>query len=192
MRAWRSFGYVTHRVAKHMLDLMIHRRGMKLVNGNALVARLAKSAFDRGVDLRVSSPVRRLLTEAGRVVGAIVRDGGRDVEIRASRGVVLACGGFPHDPKRIAELFPHAPTGTEHRSAAPRSNTGDGLRLGEAIGAVVETQMPAAAGWAPVSLVPRRDVRHRPFSAPRRAREARRDRGDAARRAVRQRSRVVL
>jgi hypothetical protein len=119
MRAWRSFGYVTHRVAKHMLDLMIHRRGMKLVNGNALVARLAKSAFDRGVDLRVSSPVRRLLTEAGRVVGAIVRDGGRDVEIRASRGVVLACGGFPHDPKRIAELFPHAPTGTEHRSAPP-------------------------------------------------------------------------
>jgi hypothetical protein len=31
------------------------------------------------------------------------------------------------------------------------------LRLGEAVGAVVETEMPAGAGWAPVSLVPRRD-----------------------------------
>jgi len=157
MRNWRSFGYVTRRVARHMLDLVVHRRGMKLVNGNALVARLARSAFDRGVDLRVSTPVRQLLSEGGQVVGAVVRHRGRDTEIRATRGVVLACGGFPHDPVRIAQLFAHAPTGREHRSAAPPSNTGDGLRLGEAVGAVVETEMPAGAGWAPVSLVPRRD-----------------------------------
>lgn len=157
MRAWRSFGYVTRRVARHMLDLIVHRRGMKLVNGNALVARLAKSAFDRGVELHVSCAVQRLLREEGRVVGAVVKHGGRDAEIRAGSGVVLACGGFPHDAARIAQLFPHAPTGREHRSAAPPSNTGDGLRLGEAVGAVVETQLPAAAGWAPVSLVPRRD-----------------------------------
>ena len=55
MRNLRSFGYVTRRVVRHMLDLVVHRRGMKLVNGNALVARLARSAFDRGVDLRVSA-----------------------------------------------------------------------------------------------------------------------------------------
>lgn len=157
MRAWRSFGYVTRRVARHMLDLVVHRRGMRLVNGNALVARLARSALDRGVELRVSSPVRRLLIDGSTVVGAVVGDRGRDVEVRAGRGVVLACGGFPHDRERIARLFPHAPTGREHWSAAPASNTGDGLRLGEAVGAVVETQLPAAAGWAPVSRVPRRD-----------------------------------
>lgn len=157
MRAWRSFGYVTRRVARHMLDLVVHRRGMRLVNGNALVARLVRSALDRGVELRVSCPVRRLLIDGSTVVGAVVGDRERDVEIRAGRGVVLACGGFPHDRERIARLFPHAPTGREHWSAAPASNTGDGLRLGEAVGAVVETQLPAAAGWAPVSRVPRRD-----------------------------------
>lgn len=157
MRNWRSFAYVTRRVVWHMLDLVVHRRGMKLVNGNALVARLARSAFDRGVDLRVSAPVRQLLIEEGRVVGAVVQKPGGDTEIRANRGVVLACGGFPHDPVRIAQLFAHAPTGREHRSAAPASNTGDGLRLGEAVGAVVETDLRAGAAWAPVSLVPRRD-----------------------------------
>jgi len=157
MRNWRSFAYVTRRVVWHMLDLVVHRRGMKLVNGNALVARLARSAFDCGVDLRVSAPVRQLLIEEGRVVGAVVQKPGGDTEIRANRGVVLACGGFPHDPVRIAQLFAHAPTGREHRSAAPASNTGDGLRLGEAVGAVVETDLRAGAAWAPVSLVPRRD-----------------------------------
>ena len=103
------------------------------------------------------APVRQLLIEEGRVVGAVVQQPGGDTEIRANRGVVLACGGFPHDPVRIAQLFAHAPTGREHRSAAPASNTGDGLRLGEAVGAVVETDLRVGAAWAPVSLVPRRD-----------------------------------
>jgi len=35
MRNWRSFAYVTRRVVWHMLDLVVHRRGMKHVNGNA-------------------------------------------------------------------------------------------------------------------------------------------------------------
>jgi succinate dehydrogenase/fumarate reductase flavoprotein subunit len=157
MRSWGSFAYVARRVGRHLLDLAIHRRGMRVVNGNALVARLARSAFDRGVELRVASPVRRLLHEEGRVVGAVVASAGQEIEIRARRGVVLACGGFPHDDERKRQLFPHAPNGREHRSAAPASNTGDGLRLGESVGAVVETGLPAAAGWAPVSLVPRRD-----------------------------------
>jgi succinate dehydrogenase/fumarate reductase flavoprotein subunit len=79
---------------------------------------------------------------------------GSQREIRARRGVVLACGGFPHDDVRKAALFPHAPTGREHRSAAPAANTGDGLRLGEAAGAQVDGTLADAGAWAPVSLVP--------------------------------------
>ncbi|MGE5088202.1 MAG: FAD-dependent oxidoreductase [Candidatus Levyibacteriota bacterium] len=156
-RSWRSFIHVSRRVARHFLDLALHGRGMRLVNGNALVARLAKSAFDRGVELRVSTPVVRLRVEAGRVTGAVVATPRGEVEIHARRGVVLACGGFPHDPTRKRELFAHAPTGREHWSAAVPSATGDGLRLGETAGGVVETGLAAAAGWAPVSLVRRRD-----------------------------------
>lgn len=159
LHRWSSFRYVGRRLTELARDLAIHGRSMRLVNGNALAARLAKSAFDRGVALRVDSPVVRLLLEEGRVVGAVYRQGGTEHEVRARRGVVLACGGFPHDPERIRRLFPHAPSGREHHSAAPLGNTGDGLRLGESAGGVVEDRLPASGAWAPVSRVPRADGR---------------------------------
>ncbi|WP_407180960.1 FAD-binding protein [Bradyrhizobium sp. STM 3562] len=70
---------------------------------------------------------------------------------------MLASGGFPHDTARKASLFPHAPTGREHWSAAPESNTGDGIRLGESAGGKMRTDLSDAGAWAPVSLVPHRD-----------------------------------
>jgi len=70
---------------------------------------------------------------------------------------VLACGGFPHDARRKRQLLPHAPTGQEHWSAGNRSNTGDGLRLGESAGGQVARDLVQAAALAPVSLVPRDD-----------------------------------
>ncbi|MDO8769796.1 MAG: FAD-dependent oxidoreductase [Burkholderiaceae bacterium] len=157
MRSPASFWHVTKLVLRYGWDLLIHRRGMRLVNGNALVAGLAASAFEAGVEIRTSCPARRLLTEQGRVVGAIVGSPQGDVEIRARCGVVLACGGFPHDTQRKKELLPHAPTGLEHWSAASRGDTGDGLRLGEAAGGVVARDLVQAAALAPVSLAPQAD-----------------------------------
>lgn len=157
-RSLDSFIHAGKRFAKHLLDLARHGHGTHLVNGNALAARLGKSATDLGVEIRVGSPARRLLRESGGIGGAVVAtaDGG-EVTIRARRGVVLACGGFPHDVARKRDLFGHAPTGHEHWSAAPRTNTGDGLRLGEQAGGTVDTSLAAPGAWAPVSLVPRPD-----------------------------------
>ena len=157
MHSTTSFWHVTRLLLHHWRDLLLHRRGMRLVNGNALVAALAKSAFDAGVEIRTSSPGRRLLTSQGRVTGAVVDGPDGDVEIHARCGVVLACGGFAHDTARKKELLPHAPSGNEHWSAASRGNTGDGLRLGETAGGVVVRDMVHAAGLAPVSLVPQAD-----------------------------------
>lgn len=156
-RAWSSFVHVGRRVGRHLLDLVVHRRGMQLVNGNALVARLLKSARDLGVDLRVCSPATRLIADGGAVTGAVIGMNEVETTIFARRGVVLACGGFPHDHRRLGELVPNNPTGRAHWSAAPRSNTGDGLRLGEAVGARVDTSLSAPCAWSPVSLVPRGD-----------------------------------
>ncbi|MDO8285005.1 MAG: FAD-dependent oxidoreductase, partial [Rhodoferax sp.] len=157
MRSPASFWYVTKLVLRHWRDLIVHRRGMRLVNGNALVAGLAASAFEAGVELRINSPARRLLVDQGRVVGAVIGSQQGDIEIRARCGVVLACGGFPHDTQRKKVLLPHAPTGQEHWSAASRGDTGDGLRLGEAAGGVVASDLVQAAALAPVSLVPQAD-----------------------------------
>ncbi|KAF1022611.1 MAG: 3-oxosteroid 1-dehydrogenase [Paracidovorax wautersii] len=152
-----SFAYVARRVLRHGLDLLLHGRGMRLVNGNALAARLAKSAFDAGVRILTSHPARRLIAQDGRIAGAVAATPSGDITIRARRAVVLACGGFPHDVARKQALFSHAPTGREHWSAAVPSNTGDGLRLGEAVGARLETRTASHGAWAPVSLVPRTD-----------------------------------
>jgi succinate dehydrogenase/fumarate reductase flavoprotein subunit len=153
MRQPASFWYVTQKVLRHAADLLRYRRGMRLVNGNALVAGLAASAFAKGVEIRTNSPAQRLLSAQGRVVGAVVNGS----EVRARYGVVLACGGFPHDVARKKDLLPHAPTGQEHWSAASRGNTGDGLRLGESAGGQVARDAVQAAALAPVSLVPQAD-----------------------------------
>jgi succinate dehydrogenase/fumarate reductase flavoprotein subunit len=152
-RSVRSFLHVGRRFLKHLLDMVTHRRGLHLVNGNALAGRLARAAFDRGVDIRTSMPVRGLIRDGSRVAG-VETDAGR---VLARRGVVLAAGGFPNDPDRRRALVPHTPTGAEHWTAAPPENTGDRLRLGESVGGTVEAGLAHPAAWAPVSLVPKRD-----------------------------------
>ena len=100
MRATKSLTsaiYVAKRLSKHAIDVMRHGRGMTLTNGNALAGRLAKSAFDLKIPLWLSSPVHELIVEDGAVRGAIVERHGKLVRVNAKRGVVLACGGFPHD-----------------------------------------------------------------------------------------------
>ncbi|MEQ8588029.1 MAG: FAD-dependent oxidoreductase [Thalassobaculaceae bacterium] len=150
-----SAAFVARRLASHAVDVATKGRSMRLTNGNALAARLAKSAFDRGVQLWTSAPAVELLVDGdGAVTGAVVDRNGTRVTVAARRGVVLASGGFPHDLDRRRRLFPHAPTGAEHHSPAPPGNTGDGLRLAEAAGGSLDESLPNAAAWVPVSKVP--------------------------------------
>jgi succinate dehydrogenase/fumarate reductase flavoprotein subunit len=162
-RSLASFWYVTKRVLALWRDLILFGRSTRLVNGNALVAGLAASAFEAGVELRVNSPVTRLLmdenqsNEGKKVLGAVIKTSSGEQTIKVRFGVVLACGGFPHDTLRKKELLPHAPTGHEHWSAASRGNTGDGLRLGEWAGGHIQQGFQEGAALAPVSLVPQKD-----------------------------------
>ncbi|MGM4916957.1 FAD-dependent oxidoreductase [Tardiphaga sp. 813_E8_N1_3] len=160
MRATKSLTsaiYVAKRLSKHFMNVLRYGRGMTLTNGNALAGRLAKSAFDLKIPLWLSSPIRELIIENGAVRGAIIERNGKRVRIFARRGVVLACGGFPHDIERRKAMFPHAPTGREHTSPGPTGNTGDGLRLAESVGGRVEDSLPNAAAWVPVSVTHRKD-----------------------------------
>jgi succinate dehydrogenase/fumarate reductase flavoprotein subunit len=149
-RSLKAFIHVTRRFSRHLMDLAIHRRGMQLRNGIALVARLLRSATDLGVDLRTSSPATRLLQQGGAVCGAVLKTPEGEVEVRTRRGVVLAAGGFPHDPDRRHALFP---ADKEHLTVATPSATGDGLRLGESAGGTVDRSLAAPGAWCPVSLV---------------------------------------
>ena len=161
-RSLASALYCARLFARYALDRARHARGTRVSNGNALVARLAKTLFERSIPLWLSSPVRALTTRDGAVTGAVVAREGGDVTVTA-RGVVLACGGFPHDEELKRRHYPHVAAGKQHQSAAPATNTGDGIRLGQSAGgAFVETQAQPAA-WTPVSLVPQRDGTPVPF-----------------------------
>nr|WP_294560076.1 FAD-dependent oxidoreductase [uncultured Rhodopila sp.] len=150
-RSPAAFVHVARRFGRHLRDLALHRRGMQLRNGLALVGRLLRSAADLGVDLRVSAPAVRLLQDGGAVCGAVLATPDGEIEVRAASGVVLAAGGFAHDQARRDELFP---ANGEHRTLAVPSATGDGIRLGESAGGAVDQTLAAPAAWCPVSLVP--------------------------------------
>jgi succinate dehydrogenase/fumarate reductase flavoprotein subunit len=156
-RSLRSAAYVLKRFAAHARDLFVHQRGMRLTNGNALAARLLKSAVDAGVGLLSGAAVRELIRADGRVRGAFLDSPKGPVRVEARRGIVLACGGFPRDAQRQARLFPHVAQGIEHVTPAPPGNTGDGLRLAEAVGARIDEALPNTSAWMPVSQIKRAD-----------------------------------
>jgi succinate dehydrogenase/fumarate reductase flavoprotein subunit len=150
-RSLTSAWYVAKRLASHLKDLVRYRRGVQVTSGNALAARLAKSALDLGIPIFTNTGARELIVSGGRVAGAVVGEGRR---IAARRAVVLACGGFSHDLARIAKAYPHVARGGEHLSPVPAGNTGDGLRLAEHAGGQLEMRYPQPAAWMPVSRVP--------------------------------------
>lgn len=148
-----SFVYVAKRLANHIKELVLYRRAINVTSGNALAARLAKSALDLGIPILTSTPAKQILMEGDKAVGVQVAGEGGEYRITARHGVVLACGGFPHDVKRIAQAYPHLRSGGEHLSPTPVSNTGDGVAMAEAAGGVVDIRFKDTSAWMPVSRV---------------------------------------
>ncbi|WP_276716000.1 FAD-dependent oxidoreductase [Pseudooceanicola nitratireducens] len=152
MTATRSVGsalHVTRRMARHLWSLARHGRGMELRNGNALVARLLRAALDAGVVVRTGQGVAQLIGD-GAVTGAILDTAQGPRRIRARRGVVLACGGYPQDLTRRDASFPRP---DQHATLAVPEASGDGLRLGEAAGGYQAANLAAPGAWCPVSRV---------------------------------------
>ena len=116
--------------------------------GQALVGRLLRGCLDRGVELRTSWAARELLTEPRRVVGVGFDTPQGSIEVRARRGVVLACGGFEWD----AELCRAFLRGPMSHPVSIETNTGDGLRMAMKAGAMLSNMREA--WWIPVASVP--------------------------------------
>ncbi|QSL93986.1 FAD-dependent oxidoreductase [Ectopseudomonas toyotomiensis] len=155
-RSPRALLYVIRRFTTHLYHLARYGRAMHLVNGVALVARLARSAQDLGVQMMVSTPAQRLIIEDGNICGAVVLHAGEETTIRA-KAVVLAAGGFPNDPERRKAMFPRDASGHDNLALPPASCSGDGLRLGESAGGYVADDLRSPVAWAPVSKVPYAD-----------------------------------
>jgi len=85
-----------------------------------------------GIEVRLGHAAERLIVEDGRVVGLAYRDpAGAQREVRATGGVVLATGGFEADDDMKIRYWQEKPV----LSGAYGGNTGDGIRMAQAVGA---------------------------------------------------------
>lgn len=129
-------------------------RGTRLTMGTALAGRLLRSAIDAGIDLYESSPVEGLITEGGKVTGVRANVNGSSTEISASKGVILASGGFSANEEMRKAYIPFA---ENHVSILPYSNTGDGINAATQSGAAMGAENHVNAVWAVVSKRTRDD-----------------------------------
>ena len=80
-RSLTSAIFVASRMLAHGRNVVVHGRGTRLVNGNALAARLLRTALDRRIPLWPSSRAVSLVNENGRVAGAIVEKQGKEIPL---------------------------------------------------------------------------------------------------------------
>lgn len=86
----------------------------------------------RKIPVMLSTAVQRLITNAqGDVIGVKAESAGKSIRIRATRGVVLACGGFEYDTTELTNSIKGQPM----LALGNPGNTGDGLRMAQAVGA---------------------------------------------------------
>jgi succinate dehydrogenase/fumarate reductase flavoprotein subunit len=134
-------------VARHARDRLRHRRGTRLLMGNALAARLLYSLRRAGVTIQTNAPLRHLSSWDGGVAGAVLDTGGRTIRVNARRGVILATGGFGGSVERLND-YVRPPL--EHAVAFAGAE-GDGMRVARLIGAAIEDDHASPVFWSPVS-----------------------------------------
>jgi 3-oxosteroid 1-dehydrogenase len=117
-----------------------------LTNGAALIARLVKTAVDRGVDIWTAASFDDFVVDSGRIVGARVRRGGEDLLVQARRGVIVASGGFAHNAEMRKEFSGDQPVTGEYSWANP-GDTGEVLAAAMSLGA--KTDLMDEAWWLP-------------------------------------------
>ncbi|MFV8166909.1 3-ketosteroid-delta-1-dehydrogenase [Mycobacterium sp. 134] len=153
---------VLKRLAQGLGGLALGRR--YAAGGQALAAGLFAGAIRAGIPIWLDTSLTELVTEGGRVTGAVVEHGGKRFVVSARRGVVLAAGGFDHDME-MRRKFQSDSLGSNF-SLGAESNTGDAIRLGQDAGADIALMdqswwFPAVAplpGAAPAVMLAERSL----------------------------------
>jgi succinate dehydrogenase/fumarate reductase flavoprotein subunit len=126
--------------------------------GPALVGALLEAGLRNGVDVRVDAPAVRLVTDESGVHGIVVRAGGTEHTVRASKGVLLASGGF----ESSAELSTEHLDGPFGLQVSPKGHDGIAVQLAEEVGADLTGMKDA--WWMPGVQLPGEELEGRPLS----------------------------
>ncbi len=140
-------------------DLIRQRMGQGLVGmGVALIAALLKGCLDRGIEIVLETRGRRLVIDDGRIRGLEGEQKGQRFSIKATKGVILACGGFEWNEDLKVRFL----SGEFIRPLSPPFSEGDGLNM--AMQARAKLACMSDAWWFPVIQVPGEEYEGRPMS----------------------------
>ncbi len=145
--------YMLRNMIRFYLDIPTRLKGLpddRLTLGRGLVANCCKAMMDRNIPLWLNTDARKLILEGGRVVGLQVEQAGQLLNLRASKGVLLAAGGMEQNVE-MRQQYGQLPTGEGFSCASP-GNVGEGIRMGMEVGA--DTEFMGCAWWSPSVKLP--------------------------------------
>ena len=112
------------------------------------IGHLLHACLERGVEPRVNTAAKELLTEGERVVGLIADGPEGELRIMANKGVILASGGYEWSESFVRDFMNGVLT---HPNTPPQCE-GDGLRMAMQVGAKLGNM--GEAWWAPFMVIP--------------------------------------
>ena len=118
-------------------DKMYNAHGGTPVGGAAaLISTLQKMAEDAQARIYLDMRATSLLSEDGRVTGAVAEDSQGNVHTYHAKSVVLATGGFQSNPE-MAARYQKIGTGlgANNASTSPKTDRGDGIQMAQELGA---------------------------------------------------------
>jgi 3-oxosteroid 1-dehydrogenase len=114
-------------------DIITQRRKKNILGcGRALAAALFKGCLDRNIPVFLETRAQTLITQQGQVSGLVAEKNGQKIAIHASRGVILASGGFEWNENFKRQFLPGFLT---HNITPPFCGEGDGLKMAMEAGA---------------------------------------------------------
>ena len=153
-KRWQSFIHGARLVGRYARDRVFWKRGTRLIRGNALAARLYRSALDLGVEVVRNAPAIELTRNGDRIAGVVYQHESQRVRLEARLGVILASGGVSASERYRKMLMPMA---DEHVSMLPTGNCGDGVDMALAQGGLLGDRKSSNGCLTPVSVLNRPD-----------------------------------
>ena len=101
--------------------------------GVALISKLLEKAEEKDVKVFYEAKAEEIKMTDGKASGVVVKNNDKDVVFNASKGVIVASGGFASDVEMRKKYNDHYDE--RFKSTATEASTGDGIKMAEAVGA---------------------------------------------------------
>jgi fumarate reductase flavoprotein subunit len=104
--------------------------------GEAVIKALTTRAKEKGVDIRLSTPVKRIIKQGASIAGVVVEENGEERQVSA-RAIIIASGGYANNKEWIKK-YTGFDLGVNLVPIGNVDKMGDGIRMAWEVGAADE------------------------------------------------------